>query len=819
MRKRILIVLTVVGILLCILGVYLLIFKGMDRFQVNSIQYESTLDLTNIDIDQLDTYAYRSNGVTFSTNQPGYNGSNTGLKVSSPNVYNDAGFSYTFTGLEPREVYELSAYMKGENIAYNPDDSTIGIGGVIYASGSSQYSSTTLKEGNTNWTKLTFLAQADGNGEITMRMGLGYSYNTAKGTVYIDDIHLKSLGSDYVKVTSSNQKVNLYYYASDVAESGISNSKLTSLANHLGEVATAYEHLVDNFPKNKSSIDIIYTNANTVWGLSLDNRISVNQKYAVSDLKSEMTQDLPSYFGLYHELSHCFDHASDRKWVFDAEFWANMKMNYLFEYFDNFKIYFNNDGQTYTQSTVKNYYKKDYDAKYKSGTYTNDGLTYLFLLIVDQIGWEPFEDTFRWFNDLDVEYVPTDNRMKFELFIDKLTKFSGKDVKSMFSTSDWNTAINYLGDEEYIPIKSFNFTNYPTELTVGDNYQPQFSVYPSDHTEPIFITSSDTDVIEIGSNNNLIAKKSGTVTIEYLAGYSNIRSKHQITVTNPVAFSTSVSYSTTQLTNQHVNVTIRGNYDLQSLSGWTLSSDKRELRKTYYANTEETITVRNTKGESKTVKISISNIDKEFPVLSVSYQPNTITKDNVVVTITSNEKMQSVTGWTLSDDQMTMTKTYTNNQTENVTVEDLAGNVKTVQIKVTNIDKEPIRAQITYTTQKPTNQNVIATITFNKPNVTITNNDGKNTYTFTQNGTFTFTYRDEAGNTGSLEAKVQNIDKTPIKSTIEYSELSQTTDPVTATIRFDKENVTITNNGGKNTYTFTQNGTFTFLFEDEAGNK
>ena len=111
MRKRILIVLTVVGILLCILGVYLLIFKGMDRFQVNSIQYESTLDLTNIDIDQLDTYAYRSNGVTFSTNQPGYNGSNTGLKVSSPNVYNDAGFSYTFTGLEPREVYELSAYM------------------------------------------------------------------------------------------------------------------------------------------------------------------------------------------------------------------------------------------------------------------------------------------------------------------------------------------------------------------------------------------------------------------------------------------------------------------------------------------------------------------------------------------------------------------------------------------------------------------------------------------------------------------------------------------------------------------------------------
>jgi hypothetical protein len=40
---------------------------------------------------------------------------------------------------------------------------------------------------------------------------------------------------------------------------------------------------------------------------------------------------------------------------------------------------------------------------------------------------------------------------------------------------------------------------------------------------------------------------------------------------------------------------------------------------------------------------------------------------------------------------------------------------------------------------------VIATIGFNKDGITITNNGGSSDYTFTNNGDFTFTYKDIYG--------------------------------------------------------------------------
>lgn len=73
----------------------------------------------------------------------------------------------------------------------------------------------------------------------------------------------------------------------------------------------------------------------------------------------------------------------------------------------------------------------------------------------------------------------------------------------------------------------------------------------------------------------------------------------------------------------------------------------------------------------------------------------------------------------------------------------------------------PIKANIEYSvlSETPTNQNVIATISFNRAGVKINNNDGKNTYTFTQNGEFTFEYTDEYGIKGTATAVVNNIDK------------------------------------------------------------
>ena len=80
--------------------------------------------------------------------------------------------------------------------------------------------------------------------------------------------------------------------------------------------------------------------------------------------------------------------------------------------------------------------------------------------------------------------------------------------------------------------------------------------------------------------------------------------------------------------------------------------------------------------------------------------------------------------------------------------------------KIITIDKTAPVGTITYSTEGPTNGNVTATITFNEENVTITNNEGRNTYVFEQNESFTFEFKDAAGNEGEATARVNNIDKT-----------------------------------------------------------
>jgi hypothetical protein len=86
---------------------------------------------------------------------------------------------------------------------------------------------------------------------------------------------------------------------------------------------------------------------------------------------------------------------------------------------------------------------------------------------------------------------------------------------------------------------------------------------------------------------------------------------------------------------------------------------------------------------------------------------------------------------------------------------------------------------LTYTPSTATNGNVVASLTFNKTGVII-----DSTYhLFTGNGEYTFTYHDQAGNTGSAIAKVDRIDTTPPTATnLTFSPASLTSGNVLATL-------------------------------------
>ena len=87
------------------------------------------------------------------------------------------------------------------------------------------------------------------------------------------------------------------------------------------------------------------------------------------------------------------------------------------------------------------------------------------------------------------------------------------------------------------------------------------------------------------------------------------------------------------------------------------------------------------------------------------------------------------------------------------------GNRSGITYEIIKVNKTGIEATINYSTTESTTDPVIATVTFNKEGIKITNNEGKNTYEFTDNGEFTFEYVDEAGRIGSITAKIDWIKK------------------------------------------------------------
>ncbi len=129
------------------------------------------------------------------------------------------------------------------------------------------------------------------------------------------------------------------------------------------------------------------------------------------------------------------------------------------------------------------------------------------------------------------------------------------------------------------------------------------------------------------------------------------------------------------------------------------------------------------------------------------------------------------------------------------------------------IDKKIPTAKVQY---QNNGKEVVATLTRESEEIIIVNNGGNRNYTFKENGEFMFEFVDLAGNKGTALAKVDSLNKKTNVDVV-YDVVDPTKGSVTATL-VSNGRIFITNNNGKNTYTFNQNGTFTFEYIDEEGN-
>lgn len=173
---------------------------------------------------------------------------------------------------------------------------------------------------------------------------------------------------------------------------------------------------------------------------------------------------------------------------------------------------------------------------------------------------------------------------------------------------------------------------------------------------------------------------------------------------------------------------------------------------------------------------------------------------------------------------------------------DKASNITYKSVKVDYIENDTkiLASDITYSNTNLTNQDVVATI-----NPYVIDMEGRNcdvrmieedengeekegskTHTFTENGAFTFKYAQVKENEEDVDkeeqthtARVSWIDKKIPTAEIRYSTTEETEGAVVATLVNESEEIVITNNGAGREHTFTENGEFTFVFIDKAGNE
>ncbi len=287
-------------------------------------------------------------------------------------------------------------------------------------------------------------------------------------------------------------------------------------------------------------------------------------------------------------------------------------------------------------------------------------------------------------------------------------------------------------------------------------------------------------------------------------------------VSNDTRPAAGIGYSTTSPTNQDVVARLVNlsspNIVITSPGGDTHTfTENGEFTFTYYDS------VTNKEGSSVA---RVTWIDKIAPTASIEYSTTDKTSEDVIAMLVNPSEEIEVINYSGDESENfdPFSYTFTKNGEFTFEFKDKAGNIGTAVAKVDWIyeDLNTVTPKISYSTTKPTNKEVVATISFDG-HAMITNNQGLNTYTFTENGEFTFQYRDDLGHNGTATASVNNIDKIAPTAQVIYSTMTSS-DKVIATLTNVSEKVTILSENGSIMHTFTENGTFEFKFQDEAGN-
>ena len=235
-------------------------------------------------------------------------------------------------------------------------------------------------------------------------------------------------------------------------------------------------------------------------------------------------------------------------------------------------------------------------------------------------------------------------------------------------------------EPEVINVESVALNSQNEELKIGETTTLVATVMPSNATNKKVVWSSDNTNVATVNNGVVTAVGEGSANIKVTTVDGNKTAVCKITVVDEQEdVISTISYDITDSTNKNVTATITFNRN-----DVTITNNDGNNQYVFETNGEFTFEYVDSEGNIGTNTARVNWIDKEAPVLKIEYE-NINDGKEVKVMIKSNEELLEVNGWELSEDRMSMSKTFSANENIVIEVSDLVGNVTEATINVESI--------------------------------------------------------------------------------------------------------------------------------------
>ena len=225
----------------------------------------------------------------------------------------------------------------------------------------------------------------------------------------------------------------------------------------------AYDNIIVKAFSNTTYMAYVTAGYNVITASysATDNEFGGVNNWYVDDIKELVQRGEEANdwnFCILHEMGHMFD--TNRDWRFETECQTDFKLAYC--------LYRGGAAATPSEFRAKDVFTYDnIEECYRimGGDFTKTqhydfyGAAYKLMMMQKAIGWKPVYQTFHWFSanarldysDPDKVSIPYQNYQRFQLFIDKISEYSGVDCQNtFFSKTDWAVFMQYYGDPDAV---------------------------------------------------------------------------------------------------------------------------------------------------------------------------------------------------------------------------------------------------------------------------------------------------------------------------------------------------------------------------------